>query len=124
MSTKRIAVVLVALGPLLILSLAGCPLDSGTVRPWTRSYGGQADDAAFAVAQTADGGYILAGRTDSFGPGESAAYLVKVNARGFTQWEQTYGGDGADEAADVKQTSDGGYIAAGWLFQQESEDTS
>lgn len=72
-----------------------------------------ADDAAFAVAQTADGGYILAGRTDSFGPGESAAYLVKVNARGFTQWERTYGGEGADEAAGVKQTSDGGYIIVG-----------
>ena len=113
MLNRTIAAALWALAPLLALALVGCPADSGTVRPWTRSYGGEAADAAFAVAQTADGGYILAGRTDSFGPGESAAYLVKLNARGFTQWERTYGGDGADEAAGVKQTSDGGYIIVG-----------
>lgn len=113
MLDKKIIATLLALAPLIALALTGCPSDPGTVRPWTRSYGGQADDAAFAVAQTTDGGYILAGKTDSFGFGESAAYLVKVNARGFTQWEHTYGGHGSDEAAGVDQTSDGGYIIVG-----------
>ena len=34
---------------------------------WTNTFGGAADEIGFAVRQTPDGGYILAGHTLSYG---------------------------------------------------------
>jgi len=80
---------------------------------WTRAYGGSRNDYAHSVQQTTDGGYIMAGRTYSFGPGYVACYLVKTDAGGNTLWTRTYGGSLYEEAFSVQQTSDGGYILAG-----------
>jgi len=80
---------------------------------WTRIYGGNAEDEAFSVQQTADRGYILAGYTWSFGAGGPDVYLVKTNSFGDTLWTRTYGGRSEDAAWSVRQTTDGGYIAAG-----------
>ncbi|OYT64907.1 hypothetical protein B6V00_05145, partial [ANME-1 cluster archaeon ex4572_4] len=38
---------------------------------WSKTFGGSEDDRAYSVQQTADGGYILAGFTDSYGAGDS-----------------------------------------------------
>jgi len=80
---------------------------------WTRTYGGSSDDMACSIQQTTDGGYIMAGRTGSFGAGNWDFYLVKTNSQGDTLWTRTYGGTGSDEAYSVQQTNDGGYIIAG-----------
>ena len=45
---------------------------------WTRTYGGSNEDYAYSVQQTDDGGYILAGYTESFGAGGADFYLVKT----------------------------------------------
>ncbi len=45
---------------------------------WTRTYGGSSIDEAYSVQQTADGGYIVAGWTTSFGAGDADFYLVKT----------------------------------------------
>jgi uncharacterized delta-60 repeat protein len=81
---------------------------------WTRTYGGQGEDIAWSVQQTTDGGYIVAGRTNSFGTGSSDFYFVRTNAQGDTLWTRTCGGNGDDVARSVHQTSDGGYVAAGY----------
>lgn len=81
---------------------------------WTRTYGGSDWDFANAVEQTSDGGYILCGSTYSYGKGDKDVYLIKTNASGDTLWTKTYGGVDEDEAFSVKQTSDGGYILAGY----------
>ncbi len=81
---------------------------------WTRTYGGSSDDQAYSVDQTADGGYIVAGDTRSFGAGEQDFYLVKTNSQGDTLWTRTYGGGNWDGAYSVRQTADGGYILAGY----------
>jgi hypothetical protein len=47
---------------------------------WTRIYGGSSDDAAYSVQQTADGGYVAAGYTYSFGAGNADFYLVKIGS--------------------------------------------
>ena len=85
---------------------------------WTRTYGGSRDDYAVSVQQTADGGYIVAGITGSFGAGSEDFYLLKTNSLGDTLWTRTYGGSSFDEAYSVQQTADGGYIVAGetWSF--------
>jgi hypothetical protein len=80
---------------------------------FARTYGGASGDRANSVQQTSDGGYILAGVTQSFGAGSADAFLVKTYANGNVQWAKTYGGISIDEFTSVQQTSDGGYIAAG-----------
>ena len=81
---------------------------------WAKTYGGiDSDDASF-VQQTSDGGYIVAGETNSFGAGERDIFLIKTDAKGNIQWAKTYGGTDDDFASSVQQTSDGGYIVAGY----------
>jgi hypothetical protein len=80
---------------------------------WSRTYGGTNNDWCFSAQQTADMGYIIAGETNSFG-NSWQAYLVKTNASGDTLWTKTYGGAGSDCGYSVQQTSDTGYIVAGW----------
>ncbi|MFH1009691.1 MAG: hypothetical protein V1784_00475 [bacterium] len=81
---------------------------------WTRTFGGSSQDVAHSVQQTADGGYIVAGYTESFGAGSRDMYLVKTNSQGDTLWTRTYGGSSTDVARSVQQTTDGGYIMAGY----------
>jgi uncharacterized delta-60 repeat protein len=81
---------------------------------WAKTYGGTNDDLAYSVQQTSDGGYILAGLTRSFGAGYLDIFLIKTDANGNIQWAKTYGGTSRDEAYSVQQTSDGGYMVAGY----------
>jgi uncharacterized protein YuzE len=81
---------------------------------FAKTYGGAAWDGGYSVQQTSDGGYIVAGYTTSFGAGGRDIFLIKTDANGNVQWAKTYGGTGYDEASSVQQTSDGGYIVAGY----------
>jgi hypothetical protein len=75
--------------------------------------GGAEDDAAYALAATADGGYVLAGITYSYGAGYSDAYAVKIDSSGAVVWQQAYGGGDGDYAEDVVATADGGFALTG-----------
>lgn len=68
---------------------------------------------AYDFEQTSDGGFILAGRTSSFGP-VNDAYVVKVSALGLVQWAKAVGGGGDDQAWSVEQTADGGFLCGGF----------
>jgi len=81
---------------------------------WAKTYGGTDDEFASSVQQTSDGGYIVAGYTSSFGSGELDIFLIKTDAKGNIQWAKTYGGTDDEFAYSVQQTSDGGYIVAGY----------
>jgi len=83
---------------------------------WTSTYGGSANDYGRSVQQTTDGGYVVAGGTESFGAGYSDVYLVKTDSSGDTLWTRTYGGSSEDVGYYVRQTSDGGYIIPGWTM--------
>jgi hypothetical protein len=78
---------------------------------WTRVIGGAEDDVPSAIRQTSDGGYIIAGKTNSFGAGGYDALIIKLDSSGNTEWQQTYGGADDDAAFDVRERSNGGYIA-------------
>ena len=86
---------------------------------WEKSYGGSDYDWANHIINTTDGGYILAGFTDSNdgdvseNKGESDCWIVKLNAEGEIEWEKTYGGSLPDIASSIKSTPDGGYIFSG-----------
>jgi hypothetical protein len=81
---------------------------------WAKTYGGTYSDHAYSVQQTSDGGYIVASYTWSFGAGSDDIFLIKTDANGNVMWAKTYGGTYNDRASSVQQTSDGGYIVAGW----------
>lgn len=80
---------------------------------WNRTYGGNGDDKAFAVTQTSDGGYVFSGYTGSYGQGGDDFWLCKIDVNGNLLWNQTYGGQGHDQAYCVVQSSDGGFAFAG-----------
>jgi hypothetical protein len=85
---------------------------------WENTFGGTSNDVAESVEQTTDGGYIIAGYTESQGEGGRDLYLVKTNALGDKVWENTFGGTSNDVAESVEQTTDGGYIIAGYTESQ------
>jgi hypothetical protein len=83
---------------------------------WTKKYGGSNDEGAYGVQQTAEGGYIIAGTTESFDAGMDDFWLIKTNAAGDTTWTKTYGGTEYDYCYDLKLTSDGGYLLIGETY--------
>ena len=141
-------------------------LNSAGTYQWSKTYGGPGDDIATSVIQTQDGGYAVAGLSNSFGPynvftiiktdslgniqwnrlieasgtgshvysiiqisdgsfvlaGEFSPigvspydmYIVKLNSSGSIQWTRTVGGTGYDKANSVVQSTDGGFILAGY----------
>jgi hypothetical protein len=93
--------------------------DNNGNKEWGQTYGGYFDDRAYSVQQTTDDGYIIAGRTDSFGAGDDDFWLVKTDEFGNEEWNQTYGGIYRDSAESVKQTTDGGYIIGGYFETNE-----
>ena len=79
-----------------------------------KAYGGAGYDEAFSVIQTNDGGFGLTGSMSSFGAGGEDIYFIRTDSKGDVIWSRTYGGDLWDRASSIEQTSDGGYIIAGF----------
>lgn len=85
----------------------------GTVA-WQKTYGGAASDYLYTLSQTSDGGYVLAGRTASFGSGSFDFWILKLNADGTVAWQKAYGGAMIEYARAIREVSAGGYIVAGY----------
>lgn len=86
---------------------------------WNRTYGSSGNDEVSAVIQTTDGGFVLVGSTSSYGVCLDDFWLVKTDPRGVVQWNRTYGGPAHDGARSVIQTTDGGFILAGYTESYE-----
>jgi hypothetical protein len=85
---------------------------------WDKTYGGEEKDKAWSVVQSNDGGYFIAGFTESYAQAEEdeGVYLVKTNASGDTLWTRSYGGVQNDGAHCTIQTGDGGYAVTGYTY--------
>lgn len=79
---------------------------------WSKTYGGSGWDEAFSVKRV-NGGYVIAGMTNSFGSGGYDFYLLRIDENGDTLWTAAFGGSGWEECHSVCPTSDGGYILSG-----------
>jgi predicted secreted protein len=83
------------------------------VEEWRHSYGGDEDDYIYSLQQTYDDGYIIAGKTESFGSGSDDYWLIKTDSTGAEEWNQVYGGENRDICSYAEQTIDGGYVMTG-----------
>lgn len=101
---------------------------SGTIE-WQKSLGGSDEDFAQSIQQTSDGGYIVAGYSDSHNGDVSGNHgmhdfwIVKLDENGNIQWQKSLGGTHEDRAHSVQQTSDGGYIVAGYSYSHNGDVT-
>jgi hypothetical protein len=74
---------------------------SGQINPppleWQKVYGGTYFDDFSAIHETADGGFILGGRSDSGIDGNYDLWIIRLDTDGNLLWEQSFGGDTIDE---------------------------
>lgn len=80
---------------------------------WMRTENGLADERAYSVAATADGGFVMTGWTMSSGAGSADAFLVKYSAAGNRQWTRSFGTAGWDAAFKVTIDADQGLLLVG-----------
>jgi hypothetical protein len=92
--------------------------DANGSEMWNRTYGGTGRDEIASIRLTSDGGYILAGGTNSYRGSWGDAWLVKVDKNGNEQWNRTYYGAHSivQTASSAQETADGGYIISGIIF--------
>lgn len=101
---------------------AGGPADDGgggsiAGTSYMKTWGGTDFDYGLSMAKTSDGGYVIVGRTYSFGTGSSQnSFITKFTADGTMSWSKAWGGNSDDEVRSVIQTSDGGYAVSGQTF--------
>ena len=88
---------------------------TGYTLGWRRRYGksGLINEIGNSLVQTSDGGYAIAGSTDSFGAGYTDFWWIKTDVSGNMQWNKTYGGADLDDGRSMIQINDGGYALAG-----------
>ncbi len=102
---------------------------SGTIE-WEKTYGGTGFDYAYSIEQTIDGGYIVAGYTESndgditISKGAGDCWIIKLDVNGNIQWQKTIGGSLIDNSQCIKQTIDGGYIICGYSESSDGDVTS
>ncbi|GHS95363.1 hypothetical protein AGMMS50276_10670 [Synergistales bacterium] len=104
-------------------------LDSTGDIVWQKSLGGSGIDRAFSIQQTSDGGYVVAGESDSNdgdvtgNHGDNDYWIVRLNSTGGIVWQKSLGGSGYDVTHSIQQTSDGGYIVAGYSNSNDGDVT-
>ena len=94
---------------------------------WQKALGGTSTDQGYSIQQTSDGGYIMAGNTQSNdgdiigNHGFVDAWVLKLNNSGDLLWQKALGGTGDDKALSIQQTLDGGYIMSGYTYSNDGD---
>lgn len=102
-------------------------LDYSGAIEWQKTFGGTFNDNGKCIRQTLDGGYVVAGNTESSDGdvtvnfGASDCWILKLDSYGMIEWEKTLGGSSYDYAQDIKQTSDGGYVLCGGTHSTDGD---
>lgn len=95
---------------------------------WQRTYGGAKDEYVIHAAQTSDGGFLLAGTTESFGAGRHDVWALRLDESGGVVWQNTYGSDRDEAAAAAVRTHDDGLIVlfpkVGGFFSVPGKETA
>lgn len=110
-------------------------LDSSGNVIWQKCLGGVGDERAKSILPTLDGGYIMAGSTDTYDDGDVSgfhsisgvnpsyrdAWVVKLDGTGNLEWQKCLGGTYDDAANNIQTTPDGGYVVAGQTFSNDGD---
>ncbi len=99
--------------PVIVLTLL---LSNIYLKAQVIAIGGPGNDYGVDIELTSDGGYVIAGYTNSFGQGGYDVYVVKLDAGGNIQWTRTIGGIRNDYGISVTQTVDGGFAVGGFTY--------
>jgi len=67
-------------------------------------------DYGYAVKETMDSGFIVAGYTTSFGAGNRDVYIIRTDKSGKKLWSKTYGAGNIDYAWTIDLAVDGGFL--------------
>ncbi len=94
---------------------------------WQKSFGGSDADCANSIWQTSNGNYVIAGYTlsndgdVSGNHGGSDVWVIKIDASGNLLWQKCFGGTNDEVARSIKETTDGGYIVAGYASSNNGD---
>lgn len=100
---------------------------------WAKTYGGPGNEYAIDIKTLPQGGFIVAGWTESFGQGQADVWVMRLDAEGDVVWANAYGGPGIDQAWAIAPTRDGGFVVAAgttsfgagesdlWLFKLDGQ---
>lgn len=94
---------------------------------WRNYFGGLQTDTPYGLVEAADGGFLIAGSSDSADTditsniGSYDAWVVKINGDGQKQWERNYGGSQIDNAYGIASTENESFVLVG---DSRSEDLS
>lgn len=80
---------------------------------WTKEYGGTSYDWGYGAVEVSTGGYLIYGRTMSYGAGAEDALLIRTDFNGDTLWTRAYGQTANDHLSHAMETPDGGFLACG-----------
>jgi uncharacterized repeat protein (TIGR01451 family) len=102
-------------------------LSASGIIEWQKCYGGTGYDDIKSIAKTKDGGYILAGTTNSNdgdvsgNQGVGDGWVIKISALGRLEWQKTLGGSNSEGLVSILQTKEGGYIATGYTYSNDGD---
>lgn len=105
----------------------GTKLDANGEVEWRRYFGGTNNDRAYGVVRSNDGGFVMAGFSESNdfdiknNQGSYDFWVVKIDADGEFVWEQAYGGTGIDRSYSITNTVDDGYVIAGQTLSADAD---
>ncbi|WP_428658174.1 3-coathanger stack domain-containing protein [Runella sp.] len=97
-------------------------ISSNGYKIWDKRFGGSLNDELSKIIQTADGGFLLAGRSNSIAngnktkPNHNGSYdywVIKISSDGATVTDWVFGGNDDETLTGFIQTSDGGYLLGG-----------
>ncbi len=84
---------------------------------WVNIYGGPGMEHGLSIEETSNRELLVCGVTNSFGAGETDAYVLRLASTGSVVWERTYGGEGSegqyDDGPRAFETKDGGFVVVG-----------
>lgn len=95
--------------------------ESGNVK-WQKTYGGNNDDEARAVAIAPNGDIIVAGYTWSFGFGGHDVWVLRLDENGNVKWGKAYWGDAYDTANGVAIANNEDIVVVGETYSFGSGD--
>ncbi len=105
----------------------GTKIDGQGNIEWRSYFGGSNNDRAHAVVQADDGGFVMAGFSESVdfdisdSKGSYDFWVVKIDVHGNLLWQRSFGGSGIEISQDIAKTSDNGYVITGNTFSNDTD---